>query len=102
MATPHISSLNSDAHEGVESCPALGTGLEFAELNVYTSNTAGKMGFFPFNSGLCRIALPPLTNTFGNGHGKGHFQILKNKTLFFLLSPQAKNKDKVNLPLAAF
>lgn len=31
------------------SCPALGTGLEFAELKGYMSNSAGKMGFFRFN-----------------------------------------------------
>lgn len=78
------------------------TGAGFAELNGYMSNTAGKMEFFRFNFGLCRIALRSLTNNFGNRHGKGHFQILKNKTLFFFLSPQAKNKDKVNPPLAAF
>lgn len=77
----------------VESCLALGTGLEFVELNSDMSNFAGKVGFFSFNF----LSLSSRVNKrFWKPSQKRAFSDLKNKTLFFFLSPRAKNKDKVN------
>lgn len=102
MATPHISSRPSDGPEGAGSCSAPRTGLQFAELNSHTGNTAGNMGSFCFK--LCGTASPPFNTCFWNPSWKRAFSDLKNKTLllFFFLSCQAKNKNKVNLPLATF
>lgn len=80
--------------EGAESCPTLGTRLEFAVLNGYVSKTAGKMGFFRFNFWSLLNGIACFNERFWKPPWKRAFLDSQNKTLFFFLSPQAKNKDK--------
>lgn len=97
MATPHISSLNPDAQEGAASCPALGTGLEFAELKGYMSNSAGKMGFFRFNFWSLSNCIAFFNQPFQNlesGLEKDIFKFKKTKPCFSFCLFRQKIKTK--------